>query len=129
MLYLLDLAYIFLASLFLFPHLILLPTPSFNFLSFFKLLISLYSLLVELVIEEITEEAVSTGNGNCSGSEYSVTQPEESSTRDKSRSGINHEGLTTNSEYLQTLKDDPEAIRFVSVYKGIVHLIALLAWF
>ena len=81
--------------------------------------------MVELVIEEITEEAVSTGNGNFSAMENCVTTPEESSVRDKSQSRTNHEGLTTNSEYLQTLKDDPEAIRFVFIRKGIVHLIVL----
>ena len=35
------------------------------------------------MIEEITEEAVSTGNGNFSAMENCVTTPEESSVRDK----------------------------------------------
>lgn len=65
----------------------------------------------KLVIEEITEEAVSTGNGKCSAMENCVTQPQENGACRKSQSGTNGEDLTTNSEYLQTLKDDPEAIR------------------
>lgn len=65
----------------------------------------------KLVIEEITEEAVSTGNGKCSAMENCVTQPQENGACRKSQSGTNSEDLTTNSEYLQTLKDDPEAIR------------------
>lgn len=65
----------------------------------------------KLVIEEITEEAVSTGNGKCSAMENCVTQPQENGACCKSQSGTNGEDLTTNSEYLQTLKDDPEAIR------------------
>ncbi|XP_010651628.1 outer envelope protein 61 isoform X2 [Vitis vinifera] len=64
----------------------------------------------KLVIEEITEEAVSTGNGKCSAMENCVTQPQENGACRKSQSGTNSEDLTTNSEYLQTLKDDPEAI-------------------
>lgn len=65
----------------------------------------------KLVIEEITEEAVSTGNGKCSAMENCVTQPQKNGACRKSQSGTNGEDLTTNSEYLQTLKDDPEAIR------------------
>ncbi|KAL6340669.1 hypothetical protein AAG906_010577 [Vitis piasezkii] len=65
----------------------------------------------KLVIEEITEEAVSTGNGKCSAMENCVTQPQENGACRKSQSGTNGEDVTTNSEYLQTLKDDPEAIR------------------
>lgn len=115
---------LFFSLLSLFLH----PTPPL-FFPLFQALNNLVSFvgLIELVIEEITEEAVSTGNGKCSAMENCVTQPQKNGACRKSQSGTNGEDLTTNSEYLQTLKDDPEAIRFVSIHKGIVHLIVILA--
>lgn len=60
-----------------------------------------------VVIEEITEEAASTS------SEYSLKQPLESTGFCKSDIGKKVVDLTTNSECVQALKDDPEALRFV----------------
>ncbi|XP_021278477.1 outer envelope protein 61 [Herrania umbratica] len=58
-----------------------------------------------VVIEEITEEAASTS------SECSLKQPRESTGFSKSEIGKKVSDLTTNSECLQALKDDPEALR------------------
>ncbi|KAK6235307.1 hypothetical protein SCA6_010644 [Theobroma cacao] len=58
-----------------------------------------------VVIEEITEEAASTS------SEYSLKQPLESTGFCKSDIGKKVVDLTTNSECVQALKDDPEALR------------------
>ncbi|KAK9279715.1 hypothetical protein L1049_013397 [Liquidambar formosana] len=66
-----------------------------------------------LVIEEIIEEVEtpSSENHGASSSEYSVTQPRETSGTSKNQSKTNGGSLTTDSECLQALKDDPEAIR------------------
>ncbi|XVE79145.1 hypothetical protein DITRI_Ditri14bG0034400 [Diplodiscus trichospermus] len=68
-----------------------------------------------VVIEEITEEASSTSTANLqsSSTEYSLKQPRESTGFSKSKSENREiEGdMTTNSERLRALKDDPEALR------------------
>ncbi|OMO77062.1 Tetratricopeptide-like helical [Corchorus olitorius] len=66
-----------------------------------------------VVIEEITEEAPSTSSFNVksSSTEYSLKQPQESSGYSKSENGKKVADLTTNSECLQALKDNPEAMR------------------
>ncbi|OMO51614.1 hypothetical protein CCACVL1_29685 [Corchorus capsularis] len=66
-----------------------------------------------VVIEEITEEAPSTSSFNVksSSTEYSLKQPQESSGYPKSENGKKVADLTTNSECLQALKDNPEAMR------------------
>lgn len=66
-----------------------------------------------LVIEEITEEVetVSSDKHGSSSTEYSVTQPRETSGFSKSQNETKGGSLTTNTERLQTLKDDPETIR------------------
>ncbi|XVF05050.1 hypothetical protein REPUB_Repub05bG0137600 [Reevesia pubescens] len=66
-----------------------------------------------VVIEEITEEAASTSSANLqsSATEYSLKQPRESTEFSKSETGKNVGDVKTNSECLQTLKDDPEALR------------------
>ncbi|XWS52765.1 hypothetical protein CRYUN_Cryun11dG0100300 [Craigia yunnanensis] len=66
-----------------------------------------------VVIEEITEEAASTSSANLqsSSTEYSLKQPRESTAFSKSESRKNVGDVTTNSESLQALKDDPEALR------------------
>ncbi|XP_057954511.1 outer envelope protein 61 [Malania oleifera] len=66
-----------------------------------------------LIIEEITEEmpSVSSENNENSSTEYSVMQPRESSGCSMSHSETDSGGPTTNSEYLQALKDDPETVR------------------
>ncbi|KAJ0083903.1 hypothetical protein Patl1_30263 [Pistacia atlantica] len=69
-----------------------------------------------LVIEEITEEvgAVSSGNHESLSGGYAVTQPRERTDFSQSKSRANGGGLTTNPDSFQGLKDDPEAIRFVT---------------
>ncbi|XP_022730197.1 outer envelope protein 61-like isoform X2 [Durio zibethinus] len=66
-----------------------------------------------VVIEEITDEAASTSSANLqsSSTEYSLKQPRESTGFFKSEKGGNVGDVTTNSECLQALKDDPEALR------------------
>ncbi|KAJ7948120.1 Outer envelope protein 61 [Quillaja saponaria] len=66
-----------------------------------------------LVIEEITEEAenVPSGNQKTSSVEPPVAQPKETGDPSKSHRTVNNGNRTVNSESLQTLKNDPEAIR------------------
>ncbi|PSS14548.1 Outer envelope protein [Actinidia chinensis var. chinensis] len=65
-----------------------------------------------LIIEEITEEqTVSSENCESSNKVYSVSQPPETSGCSQSQPEINTNAPSTNSEYVQALKDDPEAIR------------------
>ncbi|XP_022752502.1 outer envelope protein 61-like isoform X1 [Durio zibethinus] len=65
-----------------------------------------------VVIEEITEEAASTSAIlQSSSNEYSVKQPQQSTGFSKSEGRKNAGDVTTNSECLQALKDDPEALR------------------
>ncbi|GMP99207.1 hypothetical protein CsSME_00046769 [Camellia sinensis var. sinensis] len=66
-----------------------------------------------LVIEEITEEEQSVSSENCESSakEYLVSQPQETSGCSKSQPESNTEAPSTNSECVNSLKDDPEAIR------------------
>ncbi|XVF69299.1 hypothetical protein PTKIN_Ptkin11bG0069900 [Pterospermum kingtungense] len=66
-----------------------------------------------VVIEEITEEVPSTSSSNLesSSTEYASKQPRESTGFSKSESRKNVADVTTNSESLQALKDDPEALR------------------
>ncbi|EEF46524.1 fk506 binding protein, putative [Ricinus communis] len=65
-----------------------------------------------LVIEELTkEDDVASSQNLGSSRETSVLQPRESVDARNMKSGTNGSGLTMNSESLQALKDDPEAIR------------------
>ncbi|KAM7257241.1 hypothetical protein ACFE04_012982 [Oxalis oulophora] len=61
-----------------------------------------------LVIEEITEEVEAVSSKGSSGVESSVTQQQGGSASGRA---TNPNNLSTNSECLQALKDDPEAIR------------------
>ncbi|GLT60951.1 hypothetical protein SLA2020_336890 [Shorea laevis] len=66
----------------------------------------------KLVVEEITEEGtVSSGNHVSSSGQYSAKQPQESTSFSKDKSRSNGEGLKTNLERLEAIRDDPEAIR------------------
>ncbi|KAL6966685.1 hypothetical protein U1Q18_032471 [Sarracenia purpurea var. burkii] len=66
-----------------------------------------------LIIEEITEEEQTVSSENCGRltKEYSVSQPQESSGCSKSQPETSSEVPSTNSECVQALNDDPEAIR------------------
>ncbi|MBA0708391.1 hypothetical protein Golax_023519 [Gossypium laxum] len=66
-----------------------------------------------VVIEEITEETVSTSPATLqsSSTEHSSKQPRESTGISKSENGNKVADLRTNSECLQALKEDPEALR------------------
>lgn len=66
-----------------------------------------------VVIEEITEdvETLDSGNHKSSNVENLGKQPRENGYSTKSQSAVNNGGITTNSESLQALKDDPEALR------------------
>ncbi|KAH1108942.1 hypothetical protein J1N35_012710 [Gossypium stocksii] len=66
-----------------------------------------------VVIEEITEETVSTSPATLqsSSTEHSSKQPRESTGISKSDNGKKVADLRTNSECLQALKEDPEALR------------------
>ncbi|MBA0762333.1 hypothetical protein Gotri_011967, partial [Gossypium trilobum] len=76
-----------------------------------------------VVIEEITEETVSTSPATLqsSSTEHSSKQPRESTGISKSENGNKVADLRTNSECLQALKEDPEALRFVPLSQN--HLI------
>ncbi|MBA0753993.1 hypothetical protein Gogos_021888, partial [Gossypium gossypioides] len=65
-----------------------------------------------VVIEEITEETVSTSPATVqsSSTEHSSKQPRESTGISKSENGEKVADLRTNSECLQALKEDPEAL-------------------
>lgn len=97
---------------FLFP-LSLGPIPS----SFMVLMDVRYNLIdimhAGLVIEEITEEVenVPLGNSKSSSLEQTVDQPKKSRDSSKSSSIANNGNLKSNSDSLDTLKKDPEAIR------------------
>nr|XP_048324408.1 outer envelope protein 61 [Ziziphus jujuba var. spinosa] len=66
-----------------------------------------------LVIEEINEEAepVSSNNNGSSSTDYSIPQSQKTSDSSKSQNVANNGDLSTNSEYLKALNNDPEAIR------------------
>ncbi|XP_012472878.1 outer envelope protein 61 isoform X1 [Gossypium raimondii] len=66
-----------------------------------------------VVIEEITEETVSTSPATLqsSSTEHSSKQPRESTGISKSENGNKVADLRTSSECLQALKEDPEALR------------------
>lgn len=67
-----------------------------------------------LIIEEITEEIATEASDNLkiSSKQSIVTQPQDSAGASSSEGHINAAGgLRSNSESLQALKDDPEAIR------------------
>ncbi|KAK4408383.1 Outer envelope protein 61 [Sesamum angolense] len=65
-----------------------------------------------LVIEEITDEAtVSSDNHESSTSGYSATPPKKSSQSSTSQTANIREPQSTNNDYLEALKDDPESIR------------------
>ncbi|XP_011090275.1 outer envelope protein 61 [Sesamum indicum] len=65
-----------------------------------------------LVIEEITDEAsASSDNHESSISGYSATPPQKSSQPSTSQTANIREPQSTNNDYLEALKDDPESIR------------------
>lgn len=66
-----------------------------------------------LVIEEITEEVenVPSGNNKSSSFEQTVDQQKESGGSSKSSKIVNNGNPKLNSDSLDTLKKDPEAIR------------------
>lgn len=68
---------------------------------------------VGLVIEEITEEVenVPSGNNKSSSLEQKVAQPKKSGDSSKSCSIANNGNPKLNTDSLDTLKKDPEAIR------------------
>lgn len=67
------------------------------------------NMLVGLVIEEITEEVENAPSGN--SVEHTVGQPKKPDDSSKSCSAITKGNLKTNTEDLNKLKNDPEAIR------------------
>ncbi|CAI8612739.1 unnamed protein product [Vicia faba] len=66
-----------------------------------------------LVIEEITEEVenVPSGNNRNSSTEQTIDQPKKSGDSSKSYNIANNGNLKSNSDNIDTLKKDPEAIR------------------
>ncbi|BBH05369.1 Tetratricopeptide repeat-like superfamily protein [Prunus dulcis] len=66
-----------------------------------------------LVIEEITEEVetLPSANHKSSSTNHSPAQPKESNDISKTRIAAKPEVLPTNSEHLEALKNNPEAIR------------------
>ncbi|KAL5063848.1 hypothetical protein RYX36_025585 [Vicia faba] len=66
-----------------------------------------------LVIEEITEEVenVPSGNNRNSSTEPTIDQPKKSGESSKSYNIANNGNLKSNSDSIDTLKKDPEAIR------------------
>ncbi|KAI5592612.1 hypothetical protein BDE02_04G164200 [Populus trichocarpa] len=66
-----------------------------------------------VIVEEITDEAetVSSENLKSTSTEYQVKQPRESADISKSGKGGRNGSSATNSEPLESLKDDPEAMR------------------
>ncbi|KAL5071948.1 hypothetical protein RYX36_022835, partial [Vicia faba] len=66
-----------------------------------------------LVIEEITEEVenVPSGNNRNSSTEQTIDQPKKSGDSSKSYNIANNGNLKSNSDSIDTLKKDPEAIR------------------
>ncbi|KAL5082022.1 hypothetical protein RYX36_010443, partial [Vicia faba] len=66
-----------------------------------------------LVIEEITEEVenVPSGNNRNSSTEQTIDQPKKSGDSSKSYNIANNGNLKSNSDIIDTLKKDPEAIR------------------
>lgn len=87
--------------------------------SYPSLLLSFFFLSGELAIEEITEEehTLSSDNYERSTGECSMSQdlqPQETSCSSNDQPDISTEPPSiTNSQYVQVLKDDPEALRFV----------------
>lgn len=81
--------------------------------------------LVGLVIEEITEEdevLSSTSHQNPSVEEHSEKQLEETKNDDKSQKSSSRVGSLSNSECLQALKDDPDAIRYFIIFLKVLLL-------
>ncbi|KAL5098150.1 hypothetical protein RYX36_002477, partial [Vicia faba] len=70
-------------------------------------------LIMGLVIEEITEEVenVPSGNNRNSSTEQTIDQPKNSGDSSKSYNIANNGNLKSNSDSIDTLKKDPEAIR------------------
>ncbi|KAL5069733.1 hypothetical protein RYX36_020620, partial [Vicia faba] len=70
-------------------------------------------LIMGLVIEEITEEVenVPSGNNRNSSTEQTIDQPKKSGDSSKSYNIANNGNLKSNSDSIDTLKKDPEAIR------------------
>lgn len=83
---------------------------------------------VGLVIEEITEEVenVTSENNRSSSLKPTVVQPKKSGDSSKSSSTVNNGNPKTYAEGLDTLKKDPEAIRYISIFvKGAKHIMFL----
>lgn len=76
--------------------------------------------LIGLVIEEINEEdeTVSSDNNASSSTENLVAQSQKTSDSSRSQNLVNNGGLSNNAECLQALKDNPEAIRYVSFVRN-----------
>jgi hypothetical protein len=70
------------------------------------------------LFEEITDEAetVSSENLKSTSTEYQVKQPRESADISKSGKGGRDGSSATNSEPLEALKDDPEAMRLFLIH-------------
>lgn len=71
---------------------------------------------IGFVIEEINEEeeeTVSSGDFKSSSSQSSVTQSQETNNSIKTERVASNGGLSSNSDHLQALKNNPEAMRFV----------------
>lgn len=84
-----------------------------------------------VVIEEITEEVSSTSSANLqsSSTEYSLKKPRESTGFSKSENRKMVGDVMTNTESLQALKDDPEALRFIFIIsKFSVRFFVCLVW-
>ena len=75
-------------------------------------------MLVGLIIEEITEEVenVPLGDQRSTSMEHRVSQPESSNVSSKNHSTVNNGNLKSSMESLHSLKNDPEAMRYFSVY-------------
>lgn len=71
---------------------------------------------------------MSSENYDGSTAKYSVSPPQETSGSSKSQAGINIEAPSTNAEYVQALKDDPDAMRFVCLHERIVEICFAFAW-
>lgn len=86
-----------------------------------------FDFLIGLVIEEITEEVetVPSANHKSSSTNHSPAQPKESNDISKTRIATKPEILPTNSEHLEALKNNPEAIRFV-LFVNKLHLLIMI---
>lgn len=69
-------------------------------------------LVIEEIIEE-EEETVSSSNYKGSSSQYSVTQSQEINDSFKTERVSSNDGLSSNLDHMQALRNNPEAMRFV----------------